>query len=322
MSIDIKNLKEILLKGNYITEDDAKRGEDHMKSHGGTLTDYFLDQGLINKDLLGQAIAESLAVPFCNLRLAAISPAQVNQIPENPAKTFHAVVFSSNPASVTIATDDPMNKDLVPEMKKIFKGKDIKVAYSMTEDINALFVHYQKSLETRFSKIIEKQTRIAPEILEEIFDDALVFKASDIHFEPQLKDVVIRFRVDGVLQEAGRIPKTYYENILNRVKVKSGLRIDEHFATQDGSLRYEKEGKFVDMRTSIAPTVEGEKIVLRVLSSYIEGLTLSNLGLSVPHQELIQAAANKPFGMILVVGPTGSGIRKDDNALCAREAFE
>lgn len=143
--------------------------------------------------------------------------------------------------------------------------------------------------------------------MEEIFEDALVYRASDIHFEPQHKDIIVRFRVDGVLHEAGRIPKEYYENILNRIKVKSGLRIDEHFVAQDGSLRHEKDGMMIDMRTSVVPTIEGEKVVLRVLAAYVQEFTLGNLGLSQLHQQLLKASAEKPFGMILVAGPTGSG---------------
>lgn len=186
-------------------------------------------------------------------------------------------------------------------------GKKISLAYALIEGIEASFVHYQKPLETRFSKIINNKGRVAPELLGEIFDDALAYHASDIHFEPQIKEVLVRFRVDGVLHEAGRIPKEYYENILNRIKVQSGLRIDEHFAAQDGSLRYEKNATFVDLRTSIVPTVEGEKVVLRVLSAYVQGFSLADIGLSEVHQRLLEQAAEKPFGMILVAGPTGSG---------------
>lgn len=307
MNIDIKNLKEILLKGNYITEDDAKKAEAFLKTHDISFVDYLFQQGLINKDLLGQAIAEYFKVSYSDLNSASISAAQINLIPEEIAKKNRVVVFSQDKKTIVLTTDNPTNKGLIPEIQKIFPDKKLKVNYSLPEDIDALFVHYQKSLETRFSKIIEKKDRVAPEILEEIFDDALVYKASDIHFEPQIKEVIVRFRVDGVLYEAGRVPREYYENILNRIKVKSGLRIDEHFSAQDGSLRYEKEGKVVDMRTSIAPTVEGEKVVLRVLAAYIQGLNLGDIGLSSVHQELLMAAVNKPFGMILVVGPTGSG---------------
>ncbi len=192
-------------------------------------------------------------------------------------------------------------------MHNIFAGKEIKTAYSLPEDIDAVFIHYNKPLETRFAQIIKEKKRVAPEIIEEIFEDALTFKASDIHFEPQEKEVVVRFRVDGVLQEAGRIPKEYYESIINRVKVQAKLRIDEHAAAQDGSIRYRTDKVKVDLRISIIPTLDGEKIVIRILAEYIKDITLADLGLSAKHRQMIEDASKKPFGMILVTGPTGSG---------------
>ena len=148
---------------------------------------------------------------------------------------------------------------------------------------------------------------MAPEIIDEIFADAIGMNASDVHFEPQGEEVIIRFRIDGVLMEAGRIPKEFYENILNRIKVQAHMPIDEHFAAQDGAIRYVKEDNHVDMRVSIVPTLDGEKVVIRVLSQYVKGLNLKDLGLSEKHEQMFIAASNKPFGMIIVSGPTGSG---------------
>lgn len=317
MKFDDKTIREILIKGNYVTEEDIKKFEDFGKSHHVSFIEYLLQENLITKDLLGQAIAESFKVPYVDLNSTAITLEQVQKIPEEIAKKYRVVIFSEEKNKVVVTTDDPQDKNLLPELEKLLAGKKISIAYSLSEDIDAAFVHYQKPLETRFSKIIESKGRVAPELLEEIFDDATVFHASDIHFEPFLKDVLVRFRVDGVLHEAGRIPKEFYENILNRIKVQSGMRIDEHFAAQDGSLRYvpssaeasagKKNNTTVDMRTSIVPTIEGEKVVLRVLSAYVQGFSLGDLGLSSAHQEFLEQAAKKPFGMILVTGPTGSG---------------
>lgn len=307
MKFDEKTIRNILLKGNYVAKEDIKKIEDYRKSRHISFIECLLQKNIITKDLLGQAIAESLNVPYADLNSLAPTPEQVLKIPEEIAKKYHAVIFSEMKNKVVVATDDPQDTNLLPLLKKILLTKKIEIAYSLPEDINAAFIHYQKPLETRFSKIIKNKGRIAPELLEEIFNDALVFQASDIHFEPFLKNVLVRFRVDGVLHEAGRIPKEFYENILNRIKVHSGMRIDEHFATQDGSLRYVKKNAAVDMRTSIVPTVEGEKVVLRVLSAYVQGFSLNDLGLSSEHQEFLEQATKKPFGMILVVGPTGSG---------------
>jgi type II secretory ATPase GspE/PulE/Tfp pilus assembly ATPase PilB-like protein len=183
----------------------------------------------------------------------------------------------------------------------------MRITYSFPADVDSALSHYKKSLETRFAKILEKEEKVAPEVIEEIVRDALEFRASDIHFEPQKEDVIIRFRVDGVLSEAGHFKKEYYENIINRIKVMSQLRTDEHFATQDGAIRFELDGKEVDMRISIAPTLDGEKITIRLLAQYVKNLALTELGLREADHKKILSAAKKPFGMILTVGPTGSG---------------
>ncbi len=309
MIVDNQNIKEILIQGNYISEEDAKRAEDLAKKGVISFVDALLRDGVVNSDIVGQAIAESFKVPYADLNSAAITAEQIRIIPEEVAKRLRVVLFDNNDEKeVIITTDNPQLEGLEKELKELFKGRKINISYSLSDDINSFFVHYQKPLDTRFQKIIEESDRVAPEILEEIFDDALTYKASDIHFEPQAKIVVIRFRVDGVLHEAGNLPKENYENVLNRIKVKSALRIDEHYAAQDGSLHYDsKLGISVDMRTSIVPIVEGEKVVLRILGSYVQGLTFNDLGLSKKNQELLREASEKPFGMILVVGPTGSG---------------
>lgn len=165
----------------------------------------------------------------------------------------------------------------------------------------------QQSLGTQFNSIIRSGRRVAPEIIDAIFADALEYRSSDIHFEPQEKEVVVRFRVDGVLQEAGRLPREHYENILNRIKVLAHLRTDEHFSAQDGSIRYSHNDLAIDLRVSIVPVLDGEKIAIRLLHGYIKEFTLENLGFSKPDQELLTRASQKPFGMILVTGPTGSG---------------
>jgi len=307
MKFEDTTIKQTLLKENYLTEEDIKRADEFAKTHRASFVEYLLQENLITKDLLGQAVAESHNVPYADLNSEPALPEQIQKIPEEIAKKYNVILLKEEKNSITVTTDNPKNAELLPSLKKLFAVKKINIAYSLTEDITASFVHYQKPLETRFSKIIGNNGRVAPELLEEIFADALVFHASDIHFEPQQQDVLVRFRVDGVLHEAGRIPKEYYENILNRIKVQSRLRIDEHFSAQDGSLRYECKETIVDLRTSVVPTIEGEKVVLRVLAAYVQGLSLGHLGLSLAHQKLLETAAQKPFGMILVTGPTGSG---------------
>jgi type IV pilus assembly protein PilB len=191
--------------------------------------------------------------------------------------------------------------------RKSFAGT-ISWYYAPGSLIETYFVHYRKALATRFQSIINEQKKVAPEIITEIFNDAIELRASDIHFEPQDQIVVVRFRVDGVMHEAGRIPKEYYEGVVNRIKIEANMRLDEHFAAQDGAIRYKtRKGSVIDLRVSIVPVVDGEKIVLRILSEYLRTLTLQSLGFSESYQRTLEIAAHKPFGMILTTGPTGSG---------------
>ena len=194
------------------------------------------------------------------------------------------------------------------ESSDAFTGK-INYVYTSKSGVKAMFLRYRKPLVTRFQKIIDQSAEVAPEILTEIINDAIQLRASDIHFEPHREDyALVRFRVDGVMHEAGRIPKIYYEGVVNRIKIESNMRIDEHFTPQDGAIRHQTpEGANMDIRVSIVPVVDGEKIVMRVLASYVRSLTLKDLGFSPENQKILDDAAHKPFGMLLATGPTGSG---------------
>lgn len=307
MSSDEKTMQEILLAGNYVTADDVTKATAIAEKTHQPITEILIQEGIITKNLLGQAIAESLEVNFADLRAFPPGKETVLLIPEDLARKLQLVVFKKDDKSVTVATSEPKQPKLLEALKPLFKGEKIQLAFAFPEDIDTLFIHYLKALETRFSEIIKKEERVAPEIIEQIIDDATAFRASDIHLEPQDKEVIIRFRIDGVLHVAGRIPKEYYGNILNRIKVQTHLPIDEHFSAQDGALRYQKDDVSIDMRVSILPTLDGEKVVIRLLSQYIRTFTLNDLGLGEQDQVSLLKAAKKPFGMILVVGPTGSG---------------
>jgi len=313
--VESTDIKDILLKDSYVSAENLEKASVWAKSNKSSIEEYLLTQGIITKDILGQAWSEFYKVPYADLNTKLPSPEQVLKIPQGLAVANRIVLFAEDDSGITVASDNPTKAGLLQsQMNVIFPQKKVSFAYSLPEDIEACFVHYRKPLETRFSEIVSSQTRVAPEIIDEIVADALAFKASDIHFEPQEKEVVVRFRVDGVLQEAGRFSKQVYENILNRIKVQAHLRIDEHFSAQDGAIRFVKgknpalpAGENVDMRVSVIPVLDGEKITIRLLAEYVKGFTFSDLGVSGKDQEIFMSAAKKPFGMILVTGPTGSG---------------
>lgn len=309
MKFDDTTIKKILLDEGYLSPEDAERAEKYATEHGSSFVDFLIVEGLLNKDIINQAIAESLDMPYLDLKASIPTKEEVLRIPEEVGLRYRVVMVEEKEKEVIIVTDKKPEAEINLELEKIFPGKKINISLASSEDIDEAFIFYQKGLETRFEKIIESKKQIAPEIVDQIFQDALSLKASDIHCEPWEREVIIRFRIDGVLHEAGRIPKEYYDMIVNRIKVQAKLRIDEHFSSQDGAIRYISPStkESVDLRVSIVPTLDGEKIVIRVLSNYVRNLTLSNIGLSEELQKEIVKSSKKPFGMILVTGPTGSG---------------
>jgi type IV pilus assembly protein PilB len=297
-----------LQKGNYISEADATKALEQEKADAGRGISALLDQDIVTTDLIGQAIAEQLGCVYSDLNSRKPTRDTMLLIPEASAVKNRLVAYQVKDNLLLIATDDVQNaKKQEKEIEQAVAGKAVQFAYALPEDITEALTVFRKALETRFTAIIEKTKRVAPEIIEEIINDALIYHSSDIHFEPQHDEVVIRFRIDGILEEAGRIPLQYYSTIVNRVKVQARLRIDEHYAAQDGAIRYEHAGQVTDMRVSIVPTVNGEKIVLRLLSEYARNFTLEDVGLGDHHEAQLREAFAKPFGMILVTGPTGSG---------------
>jgi len=345
MALTDAELKKLLLELNYVSEEDIKKAEVTAKAHGTSLREALKELEIVSQEIYESAIAEYYHLKYYDLGSKPPTAENVTSLPEDIARTYSALLVAKEKSSIVIATSDPSNKLLEEavrmnmdqevaifpdketadkkqtsrksaahfsfrkekkEERKKYTGK-IEFVYASRKAIEAFFVHYRKPLATRFQQIIDANKKVAPEILEEIFNDAIALRASDIHFEPQEKIVVVRFRVDGVLHEAGRIPKEYYEGVVNRMKIAANMHIDEHFAAQDGAIRYDTGNGTMDIRVSIVPIVDGEKIVLRLLSEYVRTLTLTDLGFSEKNRETLERLSHKPFGMILTTGPTGSG---------------
>lgn len=301
----IEKLKTILVHGNYLSQEDSKTAGQNIRD-AREYVDQLIRQELLSKPLLGQALAEYYKLPYADLDANPVGKQQLALIPETIARQLRVVVLKTADKAIAVATDQPEAFKL-GGIQPLFKGKKIHIAYALPEHIDTALSQYTQPLETRFSKIISSGTRVAPEIVDEILKDAIGFRASDIHFEPHIQEVTVRFRVDGSLREAGTIPKEYYENVLNRIKVESGMRIDEHLTAQDGAIQRRNADYSADLRISLVPTVQGEKVVMRLLGSYLQGYSLSDIGFDQQQQELIASYARKPFGMILTTGPTGSG---------------
>lgn len=308
MKIDNKKFAEILVQEKYIEEAIAAESLARAERTGMTLARVLIERGVLTNDLLGQAMAEYYGVPYADLNSNPPSPELVLLLPEALARKFGAVVYQKEEGKpIVVAVTVPDDKALRSELEAALKTKDIVLAYGVPDDVEAAFVHYRKPLETRFGEIAARGGHLAAELLDYIFADAAMLKASDVHIEPHEKETLVRFRIDGVLHDAGRIPKEYHENIVNRVKVLARLRTDEHKAIQDGAVRVSTDGKLIEARVSIAPIYDGEKVVMRILAYYVRGFTLHDLGFFEEHRKMVEDAARSPFGMILASGPTGSG---------------
>lgn len=302
--LSIEELARILITGSYISKEEAAQAQ-AASADSREFISYLVANELLTRQLLGQAIAEAYEIPYVDLEENPPPKEEASFVPEQLARDNRIVALSHTNRTVTVATDTPQSIDIAA-LEKLLSRK-VHLAYALSEQLDATFGLYEQPIETRFSAIIEEGRSVAPEIVDEIIYDAMRFNASDIHFEAQGEEMIVRFRVDGILRKAGAIPREYYENILNRIKVESGMRIDEHMAAQDGVMHRVSDTASADLRVSLVPTVEGEKVVMRVLNTGSQGFSLSDIGLADTHRELLEEYAAKPFGMILTVGPTGSG---------------
>ncbi|PIV90712.1 hypothetical protein COW46_01030 [Candidatus Gracilibacteria bacterium CG17_big_fil_post_rev_8_21_14_2_50_48_13] len=300
-------MRALLLETHYATEEDFAALTEEEKKDSTTCITALYRRQILTPALFGQAMAEHYKTRYVNLNVSPPSREHILMVPEDVAKQFSFVIVFSEDGKLQIATDNPDQEGLTAKLEELFPGNEVTILYTLTEELEDVFIHYRPPLQDRFQSIIEKKESIASGFLSEILEDALSLRASDIHFEPLPSDVLIRLRIDGVLQEAGRISKEHYENMVNRMKVQANLRIDEHKACQDGAIRMTDAKKAYDLRVSIIPTLDGEKVCVRVLAQYIRGISVSSLGLSPENEATLIDAIHKPFGMILVVGPTGSG---------------
>ncbi len=307
-SLTDKQLSEILLKGGYIRSEDMSKAFESIAQNGGTLLDqlYYLD--LLSDDILGQALSEYFKIPYWDLNNKLPSSEIATSLPNEIIEKYKVIPVKKSANVLTIAVSDPeLITQLTSEVGVIDSSFKLEFVLSLSEDIESAIRAVGQPLQKHLSDIISKYIDKIPYLLFEIIKEAVSLKSSDIHFEPDDEQVTVRFRIDGVLQIVGVIPKSNYKNIINRLKVLGNLRIDEHYAAQDGAIRLDLEDGMLDLRISIIPTTEGEKIVLRVLANYARGLNLTDLGLNDSYRNIIKEAYKKPFGMILTTGPTGSG---------------
>lgn len=281
-----------------------------------SLGELLLSKDLISDENLGKLIADIFSVPFIQLSQVKIEDRVREIIPEEVAVKNSAITFALDERTLKLATTEPNDHEL-PRFLEQKTGKEVLVYYATPQDIWDALPGYKKNLQTSFDELLGMQLEEAgkgsggdkpiAKIFELLVEYAYTSKASDIHIEPQEKISLVRFRIDGVLHDVLELPKNLHSQILTRIKVLSKLRTDEHLTAQDGKLQQSLEKENLDVRVSIVPIVEGEKAVLRLLSSHSRDFSLNDLGMNAGDLEKVKNGFAKPFGMVLVTGPTGSG---------------
>ncbi len=309
-------IKKILLDEAYIDESDINSAEKYINEQGGSLIEYLLAHKIITKNIFGQALAEYYGVPYADLSKYKIDFHDLTLIPETVARASQVVVFGHTKSFIKVGMVDPNNleiKNLIG--KKI--GQPLKIYYITQDDLNNALEFYRGSLSQEFDKLLkqfnndnltrEERDNIIVGITDLIFEYGQHSKASDIHIEPYRNNILVRFRIDGVMHEVLKLPKEVHELILTRIKIMAKMRTDKHRSAQDGKLRFNFGKDKIDVRVSIVPVTEGENIVMRLLSSSNRQFNLTDIGFSEDNLIKVKKSIKNPHGMILVTGPTGSG---------------
>jgi len=331
MKVYPEQLKAFLLDAGLIKEAQFDAAQKKAESTHQKVGDVLVSEGLISEGELIKLEAYILGIPFVNLEKETILPEVLKIVPEPIARSHNIIAFRKKGNNLEVAMLDPEDLRTIEFIKKKEPGLKILPRLTTPDSIKNVLRQYQKTLEVEFGEIIKKEVgeirsikeeekteekeellKVAKElpvikIVDTLMKHAILQRASDIHIEPQEKEVIVRYRIDGILHDAMTLPKAVSSGIVARIKVLSNLKLDEHRLPQDGRFKIETEDYKYSVRVSALPVFDGEKIVMRLLSETTKALTLEALGLMGEALERVQENLRKPVGMILVTGPTGSG---------------
>ncbi len=328
------NIIDILVKSKRVTKERLNEAIEIQKQKEIPLRKVLVEKGFISEEELLSLLSEQLFIPTLHLAKYKFDPEIIKLIPEHMSRQYTIVPLSRIGSTITVAVSDPLNIFALDDVKT-FTGCTIDIVLSPREDIlKVIDAHFQvksKNMqqildesaaagakpETASFEVVDQielssvvQESAKPPIVKLVdlmLSEALKRRASDIHIEPEQDFLRIRYRIDGSLHEIFKIPKANQNAILARVKIISNLDITENRIPQDGRFKVRFEGKEVDFRVSSLPTTFGQKFVLRALDKSNLSIGLDKLGFSQRPTAVFKEAVAKPFGMILVTGPTGSG---------------
>lgn len=303
-----------LLARSGVSEEALRELQTFARNARITLQEAVIQKDTLSDEKLGVLIADYLKVPFIIVSRENIPEDVFRIIPERVGRKYKVVAFARGQDSLKVSMADPTNADIMRMI--VNKTKQNVTPYFSTErDIESTFHLYKKNLQQTFNDMLHEValgTDLADnapiaKMVDLIITHAYRDRASDIHIEPEEKNFLVRFRIDGILHDVFSLEKKLHERVITRIKVLSRLRTDEHLSAQDGKMRMRVDDEDLDLRVSILPVADGEKAVLRLLSSHFRQFSLLDLGMGESDLRLLNSTINKPYGMILSTGPTGSG---------------
>ena len=280
------------------------------------LPDLLVEKDLVETTALGKILADFYDLPFVDLTQNTILKNVLSLIPKKVAQSQQSIVFKQDESGIHLATSMPKNKQLAELLAKK-TGLTIKTYYATDKDIQLTLSQYDTDIKASFQEMmtaylkeVSENSAAEPPIIElvdSILNHAYDNRASDIHIEPNDQVAFVRFRIDGMLQDVLTLPMDIYTQVNTRLKVTAHLRTDEQQSAQDGKLSLKMDQEDLDVRISFVPVNGGENIVMRLLSESSRQFSLLSLGFSDSDMALVKTAYEKPHGMILITGPTGSG---------------
>src|SRR3989344_5713830 len=329
MKVDSSKLLKFILEAGLINESQLATVLQKSKKNSQEVGDVLISENLITKKELIKIEAYLLGIPFINLEHEIIPPDVLKIIPESIAKSHNIVAFRRKGDNLEVAMIDPEDLRTIEFIEKTIPSIKILPRLSTPESIKSAISQYQKTLEIEFKDIIgeeeikhikesdafggkeeiKKAAQDIPiiKIVDTLLKHAILQGTSDVHIEPLEKEVIVRYRVDGILHDVMTLPATANLGMVARIKVLSNLKLDENRLPQDGRFKIETDDFKYSVRVSILPVFNGEKIVMRLLAENTKSSTLDKLGFNGKVLEQIKHNLNKASGMILITGPTGSG---------------
>jgi type IV pilus assembly protein PilB len=330
-----RKLGQMLVDDQIISADDLESALEQSVSSGVSLGRVLIEMGMASEWEMAAALGKQLNVPFITLSHYEIDSEVLKSIPEDIVRKYRIVPVDRTGDTLTIALSDPSNIYVLDEIRLLTQCQIIPVISFESDILESIDKYYSgngNEMEEMLREITDRDLEVIREedgtngVDEDVNDlsiqaddgpviqlvnlmvsEAIKMRSSDIHIEPYEKTLRVRYRLDGVLHEISPPPKKFQNAIISRIKILSEMDIAERRLPQDGRFKVRIGGKSVDFRVSTCPTAHGEKVVMRILDQSNLQLDLRDLGFDTHQLEIFEQVILKPYGMVLVTGPTGSG---------------